>query len=340
VLGVVGLKTFIRKWKRSRRPKHERDAEPDASESRKWTDLAFETHANFPHAIHVMDREADSFTILSRLIGAQARFVIRLCHDKRIDDSSYLLFKTADLRSVMSTARTVPLSRRRPSRSTTKNAQHPPRAERLAKLELRAAAMKITKPKRPRYQTGYPSFVSVNIVTVQEVDAPAGEEPVCWRLITTEPIDTPEQVEAIVDAYRSRWRIEEFFKALKTGCAFEKRQLESIRTLINALAVFSIIAWRLLLLRSVARASPGGPATAVLNTDQVKLLQRLSTMSGPGVPKVHMPPTPTAEDALRAVAALGGHIKNNGPPGWIVLGRGYDSLLLLELGWRAARSAR
>ena len=33
------------------------------------------------------------------------------------------------------------------------------------------------------------------------------------------------------------------------------------------------------------------------------------------------------------VAALGGHIKNNGEPGWIVLGRGLDELLLIELGY-------
>jgi IS4 transposase len=48
-------------------------------------------------------------------------------------------------------------------------------------------------------------------------------------LYTSEPIDTAEQLLTIVDQYRSRWVIEEFFKALKTGCAFEKRQLESYR---------------------------------------------------------------------------------------------------------------
>jgi hypothetical protein len=337
MLGVTGVRTFIRAWKPSDRPKKVRDREPDQSESKKWTDLAFEANAAFPRSIHVMDREADSYTILTRLIENDVRFVIRLCRDKRIDDSSYLLFKTADLRGVTSATRTVPLSRRRPSRSTTKNAQHPPRSDRLAKLEMRVAAVKISRPKRPRYRTGYPDAVAVNIVTVQEIDTPAGEEPVCWRLVTTEPIDTPKQVEAIVDAYRARWRIEEFFKALKTGCAFEKRQLESIRTLVNALAMFSVIAWRLLLLRSLAHTAPNAPATTVLTREQVHLLQRLSSMPGPGVPDVRMPRTPTAHDALLAVARLGGHIKNNGPPGWIVLGRGYDKLLLLMLGYRAAQ---
>lgn len=46
-------------------------------------------------------------------------------------------------------------------------------------------------------------------------------------------------------------------------------------------------------------------------------------------------PHATAKQALLAIAALGGHIKNNGPPGWQVLARGYHHLLLLEIGWIA-----
>jgi hypothetical protein len=338
-LGVVGLKTFIRDHKRGLIPKRVRDRDPDSSESRKWIDVALDAHRVFPTAIHVMDREADSFTVLARLYEAGARFVIRLSRDKRLAHSPFLLFKTAQLIAEHRLTRSVPLTRRRPHPSKTHRKQHPPRAERLAKLDIRAARVPIPRPKRARYATGYPTSLDVNIVLVQEVDAPAGEEPICWRLVTTEPIDTPEQVAAIVDAYRARWRIEEFFKALKTGCAFEKRQLESLRTLVNALAMFSVIAWRLLLLRSVARAMPDCPADKVLTREQVDLLQRIAKMRDPALPQVNMPPNATANDALLAVARLGGHIKNNGPPGWIVLGRGYDKLLLLTLGYRAAQSA-
>jgi hypothetical protein len=42
---------------------------------------------------------------------------------------------------------------------------------------------------------------------------------------------------------------------------------------------------------------------------------------------------------MLAVASLGGHLKSNGDPGWIVLGRGLHDLLLLELGWRAREEA-
>jgi hypothetical protein len=46
---------------------------------------------------------------------------------------------------------------------------------------------------------------------------------------------------------------------------------------------------------------------------------------------------PTNHEVYLALAALGGHLRSNGPPGWIVLGRAYEKLLVLEQGWIAAR---
>ena len=73
--------------------------------------------------------------------------------------------------------------------------------------------------------------------------------------------------------------IEEFFKALKTGCAFEKRQIESLHTLENALAIFVPIAWILLRLRSIARDYPDLPATFVLEPVEVTVLQRMNLLA-------------------------------------------------------------
>jgi len=64
------------------------------------------------------------------------------------------------------------------------------------------------------------------------------------------PIDTDSAIAFAVDCYRARWTIEEFFKALKAGCQFEWRQLESAHSLLNALAILVPVAWRLLLLRT------------------------------------------------------------------------------------------
>ncbi len=47
--------------------------------------------------------------------------------------------------------------------------------------------------------------------------------------------------------------------------------------------------------------------------------------------------TPSNQEVYMALAALGGHLRSNGPPGWIVLGRALDKLLVLEQGWLAGR---
>jgi hypothetical protein len=43
---------------------------------------------------------------------------------------------------------------------------------------------------------------------------------------------------------------------------------------------------------------------------------------------------------MLAIAAEGGHIKNNADPGWQVLGRGYEKLLHMELGHVLAKTRR
>jgi hypothetical protein len=149
-------------------------------------------------------------------------------------------------------------------------------------------------------------------------------------LITNEPTETVAQIFAVVDSYRARWVIEEYFKALKTGCAFEKNQLESRRTILNYLAVLAPVAWQLLLLRSLARDAPSSPADAALSKVQIEVLK--------AVAKKPLSPEPTVEEAFLAVAALGGHLKRNGPPGWQTLGKGFHDLLLFEAGWRAHAS--
>jgi hypothetical protein len=152
-------------------------------------------------------------------------------------------------------------------------------------------------------------------------------------LITTEPISTAAEIEAVVDHYRHRWQIEEFFKALKTGCSFEERQLESLKTLTNALALFLPIAWQMLLLRAVSRATPNAPAETVLTSIQIEVLRHYEPEKLPrrGV---------TAHHALMAVAGLGGHLKRNGPPGWRTLSYGMQELVAMTDAWEAgARSA-
>ena len=97
--------------------------------------------------------------------------------------------------------------------------------------------------------------------------------------------------------------------ALKTGCQYEQRQLESAHSLLNALAILASVAWRLLLLRHMARHAPNRPATDALTSKQVEIHQ--------AVARRPMQDRPTVKDAMLAVAGLGGHLPRNGDPGWL-----------------------
>jgi hypothetical protein len=136
-----------------------------------------------------------------------------------------------------------------------------------------------------------------------------------------------------VDHYRARWRIEEFFKALKTGCSYEKRQLTTYESLRRALALLAPIAWHLLAIRAIAHDDGSAPATDVVDDVQLDVLRALSPTS-----KIPLS-RPTVSDVMRAIADIGGHVRQNGDPGWLVLGRGYEDFVKAERIWRAAQRA-
>jgi hypothetical protein len=159
------------------------------------------------------------------------------------------------------------------------------------------------------------------------METPADDAPVTWRLVTDLPVSTPEEIARVVDIYRKRWNIEEFFKSLKTGCSFNDHQLESFEGLSKLLALLLPVAWKLLDLRTVARMQPEAPATVVLTAQQVQCLRVLHDKQHP---KAKMAAKPTVIQAMYALAALGGHFKQNGAPGWQTLGRGLQRVLQAE----------
>lgn len=279
--------------------------------------------------IHVMDSEADDFRLMAQLVLNKLRWVIRQGVSDRILANALQGQTTQDLiaKRPVVIKRNATLSKRRKGPGNWPSRRNRERSEREATLAIRAGQVQFKSPKYLLPE--YPPEMTVNVVMVSEIDTPEGEEPISWVLLTSEPIATEEQVLKIVDLYRGRWRVEEFFKALKTGCAIEKRQLESFDTLLIALAIFVPVAWHLLRLRAVAREAPTARPEVVLTPTQIHVLRRAA--------KDPLPKKLTAQAALMAIARLGGHLHSNGPPGWQVLGRGYEDLLMLVAGYRLAR---
>jgi len=287
--------------------------------------------------IHVADREADSFTLFCKVLQLGHGCVFRLRNNRSArltdgddfdDEWSLLSVLASELEG--SFERTVPLSKRGDKGITARRKTHPPRDARCAVLHYSAAAVELRRP-RTLPAKAFPESLHLTLVRVWEPSPPAGEVGVEWILLTTEACDSPAEIMRVVDIYRARWMIEDFFKALKTGCLIQERQFESSHALLNLLALFLPIAVHLLLLRSCARDTPDAPATEVLTSLQLTVLRHLSHRK--------MPDQPSASEALWALAGLGGHIANNGWPGWQVLGRAFITLARALRPWELATLA-
>jgi hypothetical protein len=338
-LGVAHVETLTRSGKktRARKKKNKVIREDLGRESLRWVrgiEAVESARDERFEAIHVSDAEGDFFEFLAAAQSQGRSFVIRAGQLDRLVGAGG---ETVGLREAISAVRprahrVVEISgrnhdkRKRP-RETQK--KHPSRDARAARLAIGATRVTLKKTKYTDVDT--PPF-EVTVVRVWEPKAPDGQPPVEWVLFTSEDVSTTPKLKAVVDIYRLRWTIEEFFKVLKTGCVLEKRQVESYAALCKVFALFVPIAYRLLLFRGLQRRMPHAKVSTILSPTELLLLAHAPATRGLPAPK-------TIDDGVRQLARLGGHIKNNGDPGWQSIGRGYEKLLLLRVGWELGRKS-
>jgi hypothetical protein len=306
-------------------------------ESARWgrsIEISAERLAACRSVCHIADREGDSYALLASMVGKGQSFVIRVNHDRRVGDPEDLAEQWLPIKERVRSLegifeREVPLSERKRSSAPRASKGRPVRNARLAQLSFSATAVVVKRP--GHLGASIPKTLTLNVVHVIEPCPPIGEPAVEWLLFTTLPVASEKHVATVVDNYRARWTIEEFNKALKTGCAYENREFETLHALLMILAMSLPIACELLWLRSRARHDPDAPANEVVTSQQLKILRLMGSR--------RIPPKPTARDALWAVAGLGGHLKRNGEPGWLVLHRGMQTLLSYEAGFEAGLQA-
>lgn len=188
----------------------------------------------------------------------------------------------------------------------------------------------------PHAQNGLHSRdpLPIYVVYVSEVsDPPAGEKPIDWMLLTNEPVTTCDDALRVVGWYETRWVIEEYHKAMKTGCRIEDMQFTAVERLQPAIALLSAVALTLLNLRNVSRGEDAStrPASTLFSSDYVETLSvwRYGTIRR----------SMTVKDFFFALARLGGHQnrKHDKPPGWLILWRGWTKLQYLTDGYLSAK---
>lgn len=295
-------------------------------ESDRWLEGVTETQLwtqGCAEVVHVMDRESDSYRLFAHMSELRADFVVRLRHNRKVEQGK---LSEALMNKPVKMTRLVPISARR--KKTMPRYTHGGRQARQAELQVRAATVTIEPPRYLADQRP----IKLHVVQLQESHCPEGQDPIQWTLGTTLPVRTKRDVERVIDIYRARWGIEEFHKALKTGCMLEKRQLESFESITTLLAISYPTACELLRVRSRSR-DPNVKAREVFRQTMLDCL-RAHPHARP------LSANPTAKDVLYVIAGIGGHIKYNGPPGWQTLAKGYVEMLAFEAGWIAALEVR
>ena len=318
------------RWKRrveEHGKKHRRKQRPyEEKESYKWERASRATSERLgelmARTISVCDRESDIYDYLKYKLGAGQRFVVRASQNRRIaDEESGRLFElTGQLQSVGCYDIAVP--------------QKGGRQGRVAKMELRTAAVTLVSPKQ-----GQPAL-SLNVVECREVTQGQGKG-LKWTLLTQEPVTTAEQAREIVSHYEQRWRIEEFHLAWKSGgTQVEQQRMQTADNLERMSVMLAFVAVRLLQLREAVMDKAEAKqrsCTEVLQPMEWKLLWRKRE------PRRRLPAKPPSLHwAYYAVAKLGGWYdsKRTGKVSWTPLWEGWFRLQHMAEGAELAASLK
>lgn len=326
-LGLLAQETWTRAVMPPEQRVHRRKRPLAEKESQRWcTSLAVVNAAKrvcpATTFLSVGDREADMYDLFVAPREPGVDLLVRVVRDR------CLLKEQPPLRKLFAALAATPLG------ATTvidvpAHAGHPARQ---ATLGVRWRQVTLRPPSRRAGEKLPPATLWA--VWAVEAAPPLGATPLAWLLLTTLPVASTTQALQVLDYYACRWTIEVFHKVLKSGCAIEKRQLESLDHLQRCLALFSVVAWRILYATLLARSLPDLPATALLEESEWQALYC----------RIHHTTTlpaqiPTLAEVVRWIATLGGFLGRSadGPPGVTVLWRGFQALAQLTAMYQVFR---
>jgi len=260
--------------------------------------------------VYVADREADFFELLAAADATDATpkagFVIRSQHDRTLDNKKTLRATLARAPVLGEVSFDIPATDKRKARTVVQ--------------QLRVKRVTVKAPAHLKGETS----VEVTAVYAVERNPPKGQDPITWLLLTSEQVMTEQDAATIVQWYLCRWQIEIFFRILKSGCKIEELQLQHVDRIEVALALYCIIAWRVLWLTTLGRSCPEMSCDAVFETDEWQSAYIVKNRQAP-------PDTPPDLSTMIAtIASFGGFLgrKSDGFPGpqslWIGLQRVRD----------------
>jgi hypothetical protein len=322
-LGLLHQHLWMRDPQQRGKRRQRRHKATADKESQRWIDSEAACLAVLPPqrtVITVGDREADFYDLFAVVRRPGQHVLVRARPRRRLADVKELLGVAVRHSPVL-------------GQLTIDVARKGQQAARRATLTMRAGTFAIQPPSTHR-QRRQLSPIALQAVWVEEVEAPAGVPPLRWLLLTTLPISSFADAVQVVRWYCLRWRIERYHYTLKSGCKVEELQLETAARLQRALALYSMVATRLLYLRYVAEADGDGDGLQVVSAQEWQVLWHYFH-PGQAVPAE----VPRVKQVVWWIARLGGFLarKGDGAPGVKVLWRGLRQLQAMVIGFRLAQ---
>lgn len=299
-----------------------------AKESQRWLDGAQQAGkvlASAASITMVSDRESDFYELFARR-PANVQLIVRACQNRRIESPAQepgdgLLFSSIDrLPEQGRFVVTIPAA--------------PGRKARTAELAVRYAPVALRRPLHGA-DPALPATVAVTLVDVRETSTPPdGSERVHWRLLTTHTVATPGQARRVIDLYRLRWIIEEFFRTLKTaGFDIEAADIGEPPAMINFVAAATIAA---VTVKQIVQARDGNTdqrLTDAFDPDDQTILEAVSAKLAGNTERQRNPhPKGSLAFAAWVIARLGGWTGYYGKPGPKVIRRGLQDFRAIKYG--------
>ena len=314
-LGLAAAKLWTRKKLKGNSAAKRGDLKRMAigeKESARWPDnvrLASE-RIGAERCVHVGDREGDIYELFCAAAEAGTHFLVRGKVDRFVDDGEHTIADEMAEGSLKGLHRIEVQDARGHTRQAT--------------LELKYRRLLVLPPADQRKHR---SALTLTVIHAVERNPPKGQG-IEWKLVTDLPVRSRKDAIEKLEWYALRWKIEVFHKILKSGCKIEDSKLQTADRLVNLIAVFCIVSWRIFWMTMINRASPAAPPTDALTELEIRLLDRI-------VPdQTNTPPKGTLSRYLIKTARLGGYLARNNdpPPGNKLMWKGFTRLTDIVLG--------
>jgi Transposase DDE domain len=294
-------------------------------ESQRWIATAIAAKPLLAGAAMVTslgDRESDIFAAYASVPEERFHVIARSMHDRKLACGSGL-YAAAERMSVVDEDFIV-----LPARAQ--------RNERLARLELRFGAVRLARP-QTKFLRHLPESVPLTLLDVREPNPQAGTEPLHWRLLTTHAVASVQDAWRIVEWYKRRWLIEQFFRVLKSqGFKLEDSQIATADRILKLVAIAAKAAVITIQLLQARDGRGQQPARLAFNANEVATLAALNQDLEAKSRRLKNPhPPDSLAWAAWIIGRLGGWdgYPSSKPPGPITMKHGLEYFHAVAVGW-------